>query len=158
VVVVQYDDGFVGVLLGVDDGAGDPECLGQEVEGVLGVLNDPVPQPPDPRRGRRCLVLAAPGRTWASSSLRVAMPWASMTRGSSQPDDHAAPPRDLTDMIDFSPLGSTDRSPLRLMTVTAAGPVRLSDEERRKRAGEAVAFMPQGFGFTTPAGICRLHD
>jgi hypothetical protein len=61
-------------------------------------------------------------------------------------------------MIDFSPLGSTDRTPLRLMTVTAAGPVRLSDEERRKRAGEAVAFMPQGFGFTTPAGTCRLHD
>jgi hypothetical protein len=69
-----------------------------------------------------------------------------------QPEYQAAPPRDLTDMIDFSPLGSTGRSPLRLMTVTATGPVRLSDEERRKRTGEAIAFMAQGFGFTNPDG------
>ena len=55
-------------------------------------------------------------------------------------------------MIDFPPLGSTDRSPLRLMTVTATGPVWLSDEERRKHADKAVAFIAQGFGFTNPGG------
>ena len=48
-VVVQHD-GFVGMFLGVDDGAGDPKGLGQEVQGVLGVLDDPVPQQPDPLR------------------------------------------------------------------------------------------------------------
>jgi hypothetical protein len=31
VVVVQHPDGFVGVLLGVHDGPGDPECFGQEL-------------------------------------------------------------------------------------------------------------------------------
>jgi hypothetical protein len=43
VVVVEHDDGFVGVLLGVHDGAGDAECFGQKLQGVLGVLDDPVP-------------------------------------------------------------------------------------------------------------------
>ena len=43
VVVIQDDDGLVGVLLSIDDGAGDPECFGQEVQGVLGVLDYPVP-------------------------------------------------------------------------------------------------------------------
>jgi hypothetical protein len=59
---------------------------------------------------------------------------------------------DLTDMIDFSPWGGTDRTPLPLMVVTIAGPVRLTDQERHKRTGEAIAFMAQGFGFSKPRG------
>lgn len=45
-VVVVQDDGLVGVAARVHDGAGDLERLGQEVQGVLGVLDDPVPQLP----------------------------------------------------------------------------------------------------------------
>lgn len=69
-----------------------------------------------------------------------------------QPSDQIAAPYDLTDLIDFSPLGSTDRRALSLMTVTISGPVRLSDEDRRKRTREAIAFMAQGFGFSEPDG------
>ena len=39
------------------------------------------------------------------------------------------------------------------MTVTISGPVRLSDEDRRKRTRAAIAFMAaQGFGFSEPDG------
>jgi hypothetical protein len=69
-----------------------------------------------------------------------------------QPTDQGAAPRELTDLIDFSPVGTTDRRSLSLMTVTVSGPVRLSDEDRRKRTREAIAFMAQGFGFTNPDG------
>ncbi len=68
-----------------------------------------------------------------------------------QPAEQGFAPRDLTDLIDFSPVGTTDRQSLPLMTVTVSGPVRLSDEDRRKRTREAIAFMAQGFGFTNPA-------
>lgn len=55
-------------------------------------------------------------------------------------------------MIDFSPLGRTDRSSLSLMTVTISGPARLTDQERHKRTNEAITFMTQGFGFANPRG------
>jgi hypothetical protein len=85
--------------------------------------------------------------------LRAVLPAAVELRLSAeQPSDQATTPHDLTDLIDFSPLGSTDRKPLALMTVTISGPIRLSDEDRRKRTGEAIAFMAQGFGFSKPNG------
>jgi hypothetical protein len=55
-------------------------------------------------------------------------------------------------MIDFAPLGGTDRASLPLMTVTISGPVRLTDPERHQRTGEAIAFMAQGFGFSRSRG------
>lgn len=54
---------------------------------------------------------------------------------------------DLTSMIDFTQLGSTDRQRLPLMTVTVHGPLRPADADPHERAGEALAFMAQGFGF-----------
>ena len=57
---------------------------------------------------------------------------------------------DLTSMIDFTDLGSTDRKPLPLMTVTVHGPLRPADTELHERAAEALAFMTQGFGFPGP--------
>jgi hypothetical protein len=69
-----------------------------------------------------------------------------------QPPEQGLKQLGLTDMIDFSPWGGTDRTSLPLMVVTIAGPVRLTDQERYKRAGEAIAFMAQGFGFSRPRG------
>jgi hypothetical protein len=54
---------------------------------------------------------------------------------------------DLTSMIDFTDLGSTDRQPLPLMTVTVHGPLRPADTDLHERVAEALAFMTQGFGF-----------
>jgi hypothetical protein len=48
-IVVEHDS-LAGMLLGVHDGAGDAERFGQELQGVLSVLDDPVPQQPDPLR------------------------------------------------------------------------------------------------------------
>ena len=39
-----------------------------------------------------------------------------------QPAEQGFAPRDLTDLIDFSPVGTTDRQSLPLMTVTVSGP------------------------------------
>jgi hypothetical protein len=35
--------------------------------------------------------------------------------------------------------------------VTISGPLRLTDQERHERTGEAIAFMAQGFGFSKPS-------
>ena len=89
----------------------------------------------------------APDLTFGSFSRP---PLVELRLSAEQPSDQIATPYDLTDLIDFSPLGSTDRRALSLMTVTLSGPIRLSDEDRRKRTREAIAFMAQGFGFSEP--------
>ncbi|MEU1813164.1 hypothetical protein [Micromonospora aurantiaca (nom. illeg.)] len=45
-VIVEHD-GFLGVFPGIHDGAGNSEGLREEVQGVLGCLDDPVTQQPD---------------------------------------------------------------------------------------------------------------
>ena len=57
---------------------------------------------------------------------------------------------DLTSMINFTDLGSTDRKPLPLMTVTVHGPLRQADTDLHECAAEALVFMTQGFGFPGP--------
>lgn len=66
-----------------------------------------------------------------------------------QPADPVAQ-ADLTSMIDFTDLGSTDRKPLPLMTVTVHGPLRPAGTDLHERAAETLAFMTQGFGFPGP--------
>jgi len=79
-------------------------------------------------------------------------PMVELRLSAEQPPEQGLKQLDLTDMIDFAPWAGTDRTSLPLMAVTIAGPVRLTDQERHERTGEAIAFMAQGFGFSRPGG------
>jgi hypothetical protein len=53
----------------------------------------------------------------------------------------------LSDYIDLSPLGVSDRGQLREMAVTITAPPILGLPDRRAYTAEALAYMAQQFGF-----------
>lgn len=57
------------------------------------------------------------------------------------------PPPLLTDMIDFTPFGTSDRTALVEMAVTITAPPRLTADARRDLTRQAIEHMAHGFGF-----------
>ena len=54
---------------------------------------------------------------------------------------------DLRNLIDFSPFGHSDRSPIPEMLVTITGPLHRSSTDRQLRARQAIVYMGQAYGF-----------
>lgn len=55
--------------------------------------------------------------------------------------------RDLRDLVDFAPFGTSDRDHLTEISVTITGPLRLSRDDRQARTRQGLAYMGQGPGF-----------
>jgi hypothetical protein len=55
--------------------------------------------------------------------------------------------RTLDDYIDLSPLGETDQSPLRAMSVAVTAPIVLAQTERRNITRRALAYMTSRYGY-----------
>lgn len=56
----------------------------------------------------------------------------------------------LPDLLDLTPLGTTDRQHLDTLTVTIKAPPQMSDTARRELLRRALDYMRQGFGFIDP--------
>ena len=54
---------------------------------------------------------------------------------------------ELSDYIDMSPLGHSDRRQIREMAVTITAPPQLSSDERRSETRKALTYMVRQFGF-----------
>ena len=62
-------------------------------------------------------------------------------------DNTPQPAPMLDEYIDMSPLGRSDRGPLREMAVTITAPPRLAPPGRRAETSAALVYMAQQFGF-----------
>jgi hypothetical protein len=58
---------------------------------------------------------------------------------------------ELSDYIDLTPLGHSDRDQIREMAVTVTADPQLGPDERRSQARKALTYMARQFGFLDAA-------
>lgn len=68
--------------------------------------------------------------------------------------DAQGPHKSVTDYVDFSPFGKTDRDHLSVMAITITAPSAMTNDVRSNLTRKALIRMGQGFGYLDAAESC----
>jgi hypothetical protein len=82
-----------------------------------------------------------------SRALWARVPVVELRQTAEHRHDVQGPHKSVTDYVDFSPFGTTDRDDLSVMAITVTAPAAMHGSARLDFTRQALVRMSQGFGY-----------